>query len=74
MDILNNVGSIFTADTYLHYNNVPKEMMFERSIAERAKLRKERLGEIKKKNRTYTMNCLENILIIIEVQVICTKK
>ena len=41
LNILNNVGSIFT-DTYLHFKYVPKETMFERSIAERLKLRKER--------------------------------
>ena len=44
--ILENVGSVFTG-AYFHYKNVPKETMFERSIAERAKLR-ERLDEIKR--------------------------
>ena len=46
MNILNNVVSIFTG-TYLHYKYVPKETMFERSIAERIKLRKRGLHEIK---------------------------
>ena len=47
MNILNNVGSIFT-DLYWHYSkDVPKETMFERSIAERIKLRKKGLHEIK---------------------------
>ena len=34
LNILNNVGSIFTG-TYLHYKDVPKETMVERSISER---------------------------------------
>ena len=51
LDILNNVGSIFTG-TYLHYKDVPKETIFDKGIAERTKLRKERLSEIKKKKKT----------------------
>ena len=47
-DILNNVGSIFTG-AYLHYKDLPKETMFQRSIAERRKLRREGLDEIKRK-------------------------
>ena len=50
LNILENVGSIFTG-AYLHYKNVPKETMFERSIAERTKLRRERLDEIKRKEQ-----------------------
>ena len=50
LNILNNVVSIFTG-TYLHYKYVPKETMFERSIAERIKLRKERFDEIKRKEQ-----------------------
>ena len=38
-DILNNIGAIFTS-SYLHYKEVPKETMPERSIAERLKLKK----------------------------------
>ena len=45
-NILKNVGSIFTG-AYLHYKNVSKETMFERSIAERTKLKRGRLDEIK---------------------------
>ena len=41
LDILNNVGSVFTG-TYLHYKDVSKETIFERSIAERVKLRRGR--------------------------------
>ena len=50
LNILNNVGSIFTG-AYLRYKNVPKETMFERSIAERTKLGRERLDEIKRKEQ-----------------------
>ena len=50
LDILNNLDSIFTS-IYLHYEDVPKETMFERSIAERIKLRKERFYEIKRKEK-----------------------
>ena len=41
LNILNNgsVASIFTS-IYLHYKYVPKETMFERSIAEGIKLRR----------------------------------
>ena len=48
MNILNNVGSIFTG-TYSHYRIVPKKSMFERSIVERTKLRRRRFDEIKRK-------------------------
>ena len=34
LNVLNNVGLIFTG-AYLRYKNLPKETMFERSIAER---------------------------------------
>ena len=51
MNILNNVGSIFTTDIYLHYKGVPKETEFERSIAKRIKLRKKRFDEIKRKEQ-----------------------
>ena len=50
LDILKNVGSIFIG-LYLHYKDVPQEKMFERSIAERIKLRKERFVEIKRKEQ-----------------------
>ena len=48
LDILKNVGSIFTG-LYFHCKDVPQETMLERSIAERIKLRKERFDEIKRK-------------------------
>ena len=50
MNILNNVGSIFTG-AYLHYKNVPRGTIFERSIAKRIKLRRGRSDEIKRKEQ-----------------------
>ena len=47
MNILKNIGPILTS-AYLHYKNVPKETMFETSMAERTKLRRGRLDEIKR--------------------------
>ena len=49
LNILKNVGSIFSV-AYLQYKNVPKETMFERSIAERTKLRR-RSNEIERKEQ-----------------------
>ena len=51
LKILDNVSAIFTADTYLHYQGLPKETEFERSIAEREKLRRQRLDEVKKSEK-----------------------
>ena len=48
--ILNNVASIFTGD-YLHYKNVPKETIFERTTAERTKLRRGTSDEIERKEQ-----------------------
>ena len=48
VSILNNVPSIFTG-AYLHYKNLPKEAMFERTTAERTKLRRETSDEIERK-------------------------
>ena len=50
-NILKNVRSTSTG-AYLHYKDVPKETMFERSIAERTKLEEEDLMKLKEKNRT----------------------
>ena len=47
LNILNNVGSIFTA-AYLHYKDVPKEKIFERNIKEKIIPIRGRLDEIKK--------------------------
>ena len=48
LDILNNVGSIFTGVKF-HYKFVPEETMFEKSIAEKTKLRKEDLMKLNKR-------------------------
>ena len=50
MDILNNVGSIFTFDC-LHNKDVPKEIIFGRRTAEKAKLGRGRSDETKRKER-----------------------
>ena len=68
LNILENLGSIFTG-AYLHYKNVPKETMFAATITERTKLRRGRLDEIERKEQ----HCLKHTLLIIKVQVICTK-
>ena len=52
LDILDNVGSIFTG-TYLHYKDAPKETMFERSIEEIIKLRRGRTERKHKLFKTY---------------------
>ena len=50
LNILNNVGSVFTG-AYLHYKDVPKEKMFQRYIEERIKSRRGGLDEIKRKEQ-----------------------
>ena len=49
--ILSNRESVFTG-LLLHYKDVAKKTIFQRSIAEIIKLRKEWFDEIKEKNRT----------------------
>ena len=49
MNILNNVGAIFTG-TYLYYKDVPKETLYEKSIAERIK-QKKMTSKIKRKEK-----------------------
>ena len=72
LNILENVITIFTC-SYLHSKNVSKETIFERSIAEKIRLRKEKLDEFGRKEHNIKINCLKKALLIIEVQVICTK-
>ena len=72
VDVLNNVGAVF-AGNYFHYKNLLKETMFERSIEERLKLRKERMTEIKEKNKTKAIKCLIITLVTIETQVVSAK-
>ena len=50
LNTLEKVGSIFTG-SYLHYKNVLKETILERSIADRTKLRRGKLDEIKSKEQ-----------------------
>ena len=50
LNFLKNLESVFTG-VYLHYKDVSKEIMFERSIAERIKSRRGRLNEIKRKEQ-----------------------
>ena len=50
LDILKNVGTIFTG-AYWHHKDMPREKIFERSIAGKTKLRRERLVEIKRKEQ-----------------------
>ena len=60
----------------LHQKLIKKEksgLKFEKSIAERTKLRKRRIAEIEEKEKKYTMNCLIDTLVNIKIQVICIK-
>ena len=57
LEILENIGAIFTG-AYLHYGEVPKEKIFERNIAERVKLRRQRLDIIKKKKENISNELL----------------
>ena len=75
LDILENLESVFTG-AYLHYNDVPSES--EENIAKRIESIKGRLNEIEKKKKERDINnelfkYLNITLLIIKVQVICTK-
>ena len=48
LELIKNIGAIFTG-AYLHYEEVPKETIFEINIAERVKSRRQRLDIINKK-------------------------
>ena len=47
--ILENIEAIFTG-VYLHYGEVPKKTIAERSITESEQLRRRRIAEIEEKN------------------------
>ena len=47
MEIFENISAIFTG-TYLHYKKLPKKTIVEKSIADRVKLRKQKLDIINK--------------------------
>ena len=72
LSILNNVGAIFTG-AYLHYKVVLKETLFERRIAEKIKLRKGRLNEIKRKEQNINNKLFKEHFTDYEVQLKCTK-
>ena len=50
LNILSDVGSIFTG-AYLHYKDLPKKTLFERSNEERIKSRRGRLDQVKRKEQ-----------------------
>ena len=51
LNILSNTESSLFEGVYFHYKDVPKKTWYERSIAERAKLRRQRLDEVKKREK-----------------------
>ena len=61
LNILNNVGAIFTG-TYLHYRDVPKEILYEKSIAERRK-QKKRTSKIKIKEKNISNGLFREYVI-----------
>ena len=69
--ILNNVEAIFTG-AYVHCKEVPKKTVFEKSIAERSELRKDRFSEIKRKQENLKNDCLKHTLPSMKAQVVCT--
>ena len=58
LKILNNVDAIFTG-AYVHYKEMSKETVFERSITERLKSRKEGSAEIKRKEQNINNELLQ---------------
>ena len=61
LKLFEDINAIFTG-TYLHYGELFKETKFERNIADRVKLRKQKLDIINKNKEK--INCLKNTLII----------
>ena len=49
------------------------ETKLEKSIAKSVKLEIEKIAEIKKEEKTWTINCLKTTLLIIKAQATCTK-
>ena len=58
LDIFNNLDSIFIG-TYLHYKDVPKEITFERNIAERSKSRRGKIAEIEREEKNINNKLFE---------------
>ena len=59
LKILENIGAIFTG-TYLHYRELTKKTIVERTIAESVKLRKQRLNIINKKKENINNELFNN--------------
>ena len=59
LKIVENIGAIFTG-TYLHYGEMPKEIIFERNIAESVKLRRKRIAEIEKREKNIDNELLKS--------------
>ena len=55
LKILKNIGAIFTG-VYLHYEEVPKKTIVERTIAEVVKLRRKRTAEIEEEEEKNIKN------------------
>ena len=72
LNSLDNVGPIFTG-LYLHYKDVPKETMFERSITERIRLRKKSFDEIKRKEQNINNELFKAYFTDYRSQIVCTK-
>ena len=62
--ILNNIESSLFDGVYFHYKDAPKKTEYEKSIAERAKLRRQRLDEVKKREEN-----INNKLLIITLNI-----
>ena len=59
LNILNNIESNIFDGVYFHNKDAPKKTEYEKSIAERAKLRRKRLDKVKKRKEN-TNNKLFN--------------
>ena len=62
--------------TFAHASKVDKgksEPKSKESIAKKVRLGREKITEIEEEEKVTTINCLNNTLLIIKVQVICTK-
>ena len=59
LELIKNIGAIFTG-AYLHYEEVPKETIFEINIAERVKSRRQRLDIINKKKENINNELFNN--------------
>ena len=52
LNILNNIeSSLFEGESFYHYKDVTEETEYEKSIAERAKVKRQRLDEVTKREK-----------------------